>query len=1181
MGQVSSPTEIEDMIAEIDLDGDGIADGLDDDIDGDGVKNTADPDPLDGSLSVDTDGDGVDDSEDADLDGDGVPNTTDPDIDGDGLDNSSDAFPNDPSEVLDSDSDGVGDNADLDDDNDGTPDALDAFPLDPSEWADVDGDGVGDNVDGDLDNDGVENSSDADQDGDGVDNNADALPKDPSETQDTDGDGIGDNADLDDDGDGVADSDDSFPLDASSAKDLDGDGVPDAVDPDLDGDGVPNEADAFPEDDTKSSDIDGDGIADAEDADMDGDGILNEGDEDRDGDGVNNGEDAFPDLASESADNDGDGLGDNADPDDDNDGTPDASDAFPFDETSSKDTDGDGVSDVTDPDIDGDGIPNGEDSDQDGDGVEDALDAFPLDATESKDSDGDGVGDVADDDDDGDGVPDVLDAMPLDPAESVDSDEDGLGDNADLDDDNDGVPDVLDAMPLDPSESLDTDGDGIPNGQDIDIDGDGLLNEADGDMDGDADPNESDCAPKDPAFHQLATEWCDGLDNDCSGLADDPFTDLGSACDTDDSDLCKNGTVVCSEDGTTTYCPVEAVSDLTELCSGYDEDCDGEIDEDAHLDCPDLGACVLGVCQAPTCEDSLHNGAETDVDCGGPCSPCGEGLSCATDADCESGTCKVNDPDGPSCTAPTYSWVPGDFGGCSTSCGEGLRERTVSCIRSDGALVDASLCQADQPATTEPCQATEACVFEVGPFGACSTSCGAGLQTREVTCMGPEGVVALSFCAALEAPEATQACSETLACAWTVEAWEACSSSCGDGVQARSVTCSGPDGEVEDTFCSGAKPTESQFCTDSSACAWTTSEWGACSTTCGSGTQERAVSCSGPDGEVSDSLCSAAKPEVTQACQDTSACGWSAGAFGACSTTCGAGTQTRSVVCTGPDGDVDEGLCTEAKPETSQSCSDAQGCSWVAGAWEGCSTTCGDGSQSRIVSCSGPDGEVDEGLCSGSKPATSQGCTETGACAWSTGAWGACDNSCGSGNQSRAVSCSGPSGGVPESYCSGGKPTTVQGCVGSTSCSWSTGSWGGCSASCDGGSQSRSVSCVAPSGGAVSDGLCGGSKPATSQSCNTHACVVYTSNYGSGPCWTPTCGGGYGTPAACPSGYAQTGFGQACGQPLNYVPSSASCQNAAVGSGEWTLCRFMGIHGWGCVSTHPLIGVSVRECTWQ
>jgi hypothetical protein len=67
-----------------------------------------------------------------------------------------------------------------------------------------------------------------------------------------------------------------------------------------------------------------------------------------------------------------------------------------------------------------------------------------------------------------------------------------------------------------------------------------------------------------------------------------------------------------------------------------------------QLDCTS-GVCVANVCQAPACPDGVLNGAETDLDCGGPsCSvKCGTGKHCLVHADCESDACF-----GGSCQAP-------------------------------------------------------------------------------------------------------------------------------------------------------------------------------------------------------------------------------------------------------------------------------------------------------------------------------------------------------------------------------------------------------------------------------------------------------------------------------------------------------------------------------------------------
>ena len=71
----------------------------------------------------------------------------DMDDDGDGVLDSVDQRPLDASEAFDFDGDGIGDNADTDDDDDGYSDAEDAFPLNPFDWTDTDNDGVGDNTD--------------------------------------------------------------------------------------------------------------------------------------------------------------------------------------------------------------------------------------------------------------------------------------------------------------------------------------------------------------------------------------------------------------------------------------------------------------------------------------------------------------------------------------------------------------------------------------------------------------------------------------------------------------------------------------------------------------------------------------------------------------------------------------------------------------------------------------------------------------------------------------------------------------------------------------------------------------------------------------------------------------------------------------------------------------------------
>ncbi len=438
----------------LDGDGDGLADGCDDDLDdgplgdadGDQVVNDDDNCPAQHNpTQLDTDDDGDGDACDADDDGDGVADAQD-------------AFPLDAAESADNDGDGVGDNADPDDDNDGYSDAIEA-----SEGSDpIDADSKPADNDGDFEPD----STDADDDNDGVDDADDAFPFDASESVDTDGDGTGDNADLDDDGDGWSDADEArLGTDSKDAADtppdMDGDFITDSEDPDRDGDGHDNHMDVFPDDASEWQDHDGDGTGDNGDADDDGDGYNDTVE-------VSEGSDPL-DADSKPADNDGDFEPDSTDGDDDNDGVPDEDDAFPFDDTESIDTDGDGAGDNADldddgdgwsdadearlgtdplaatdspPDMDGDFVTDAEDADRDGDGHDNGVDAFPDSAAEWADLDGDGTGDNADTDRDGDGHENGVDVFPNNPSEWQDLDGDGVGDNADTDDDGDGFTDA-------------------------------------------------------------------------------------------------------------------------------------------------------------------------------------------------------------------------------------------------------------------------------------------------------------------------------------------------------------------------------------------------------------------------------------------------------------------------------------------------------------------------------------------------------------------------------------------------------------------------------------------------------------------------------------------------------------------------------------------------------------------
>jgi hypothetical protein len=115
-----------------------------------------------------------------------------------------------------------------------------------------------------------------------------------------------------------------------------------------------------------------------------------------------------------------------------------------------------------------------------------------------------------------------------------------------------------------------------------------------------------------------------------------------------------------------------------------DNDCGGSCGATCQTDegCDDGDDCAEGVCDpatltcsAPTCGDGVQNGDETDTDCGGSCgATCTDGEACDDAADCVSGVC---DPAALTCTPP--------------SCGDGVQngdETDTDCGGSCGATCE-------------------------------------------------------------------------------------------------------------------------------------------------------------------------------------------------------------------------------------------------------------------------------------------------------------------------------------------------------------------------------------------------------------------------------------------------------------------------------------------------------------
>ena len=449
---------------------------------------------------------------------------------------------------------------------------------------------------------------------------------------------------------------------------------------------------------------------------------------------------------------------------------------------------------------------------------------------------------------------------------------------------------------------------------------------------------------------------------------------------------------------------------------------------------------------------------------------------------CSAGPCPVH------CVASDW----GQWSSCSVTCGGGrqLRSRSVVSHAAHGGYTCPALSM-DQQCNVQACP-VDCTVSSWRTWTVCSNSCGSGNQgrTRVPITNAAHGGKACSTLTSTRQCN-THACPKNCDLSWFSD-WQACSTTCGSGSQTRTRTVinEAADGGTCEGALSELRPCNEGTCPiHCEVSEWT--RWTVCTQTCGGGTKERTRSVfteANDLGRVCPNLMDSEACNTHPCPVGCAVSGFSA--WTACSVSCGVGgTQVQDRVVS-RSAKYGGSACPSLT--NSRTCSGPKcpiNCAVSAfGIWEECSVSCGSGLQirRRTVLVAAADGGAICPLMVDSRMCNVHSCPTD--CEWEEYAqWGSCTHTCGGGSKTRARA-------VKTRHANGGKPCTgtelhVESCNRQAcpqDCAFTVQLWSVCSKSCGTGVQvrTRTITQAAKHGGVV----CPASREV--RSCNTHACPV-------------------------------------------------------------------------------------------